>query len=412
MAPKRNLPIIGDFVRTYRGLPGAFWTVWVGTLLNRAGAFVVPFLALYVTGARAESEATAGLVVSVYGAGSFVAAWLGGSLADHMGRRRTMLLSLFGGAGPMLAIAFVQPLWALALATFLMGGISEMYRPAVSAFVSDVVPPQDRIRAFGLLYWAHNLGFALAPVLAGWLSLGGFTLLFIVDAATMVVFGTIVFFAVQETKPDEPAANKGPAASLMVIARDRVYLAIVLLTWGTALVMWQNGAALPLDMKRTGHSPSAYGSLIAINGALIVFLQPPLTRWLAGKDRSVVMAWSALLFGVGMGLYAFVTSAWGYAVAIALWTLGEVGLLPTLSAVVADLAPRAMRGRYQGASNMAWGMAACLGPAMGGNVLLRLGPYTLWGACAAIMTIIALAHTLLRRRLNEAVKDRRAIATT
>ncbi|MDX2020929.1 MAG: MFS transporter [Deltaproteobacteria bacterium] len=398
-------------MRTYRGLPAAFWTVWVGTLLNRAGAFVVPFLALYTTSARGQSEATAGLVVSVYGAGSFAAAWVGGSLADHIGRRRTMLLSLFGGAVPMLAIAVVKPLWALAAATFLMGGLSEMYRPAVSAFVSDVVAPQDRIRAFGLMYWAHNLGFALAPVLAGWLSLGGFTLLFIVDAATMVVFGAIVFFALQETKPTEPMQSDKPPASLLVIARDRVYLAIVLLTWGTALVMWQNGAALPLDMKRTGHSPSAYGSLIGINGALIVFLQPPLTRWLAGKDRSLVMAWSSLLFGAGMGLYAFVTSAWGYAAAIALWTVGEVGLLPTISAVVADLAPRAMRGRYQGASNMAWGLAACLGPAAGGSVLLRLGPYTLWGACAAIMFVVALAHTLLRKRLNESVQARRESPT-
>lgn len=399
-------------MRSYRGLPSQFWILWLGTLINRAGAFVVPFLALYVTSARGMGEAAAGLVVSAYGAGSLTAAFVGGSLADHIGRRRTMLLSLFGGACPMLAIGFVRPFWAVAAATFAMGALGEMYRPAVGSVVADIVPPQNRTRAYGLMYWAHNLGFALAPSLAGWLSSTGFTTLFAVDAATMVVFGIVVLAFVPETRPAETFTSTTGPSSTRVLLGDRVFMSVVALTFATALVMWQNGVSLPLDMRRTGHSAAAYGYLIAINGALIVFLQPPLTRWLATKNRTKVLCWSSLVFGVGMGLYAYVTSKGGYAFAITVWTVGEIGLLPTLSTVVADLSPTRMRGRYQGASNMAWGLAACVGPMVGGGVLSHFGSATLWVACAVVMLLAAFAHKTLGPQLEATATARRAEANS
>lgn len=394
----------------FRGLSTHFWIVWAGTLVNRAGAFVVPFLALYITSARGLSETAAGFVVSAYGAGSLTAAFGGGSLADHIGRRRTILLSLFGGACPMLAIAFVRPFWGIVAATFLMGALSEMYRPAVQALVADVVPIEQRPRAYGLMYWAHNLGFALAPSLAGLLAHSGFIALFVVDAGTMFAYGSIVFLLIPETRPQQNLKGTAGNSSTRGLLTDHVFIYVVLLTFGTAVVMWQNGVSLPLDMKRTGHDARAYGLLIATNGVLIVFLQPFLAKWFAKRNRTKVLFWSSLIFGTGIGLYGFVTSALGYATAIAIWTIGEIGLLPTLSSVVADLAPASMRGRYQGASNMAWGLAACLGPVTGGSALLHLGPRVLWGSCALIMLGVALAHRMIGRRVQTAALERRDIA--
>jgi MFS family permease len=396
-------------VAQFRGLSTQFWIVWVGTLLNRAGAFVVPFLALYITSARGLSEAAAGFVVSAYGAGSLTAAFVGGSLADHVGRRRTILISLFGGACPMVTIAFVRPFWGIVAATFLMGAMSEMYRPAVQALVADVVPVEQRPRAYGLMYWAHNLGFALAPSLAGLLSHSGFTSLFIVDAGTMIAYGIIVFFLVSESRPEKDSSGRSGKASARALLDDHVFIYVVLLTFGTAVVMWQNGVSLPLDMKRTGHDARSYGLLIATNGVLIVFVQPFLTKWFAKRNRTKVLFWSSLIFGTGIGLYALVTSAVGYAIAIAIWTIGEIGLLPTLSAVIADLAPASMRGRYQGASNMAWGLAACVGPVTGGAALLHLGPSVLWGSCALVMLGVAATHLAIGKQVQATIVDRVAL---
>ena len=53
------------------------------------------------------------------------------------------------------------------------------------------------------------------------------------------------------------------------------------------------------------------------------------------------------------------------------WTLGEIATLPMFSSVVADLAPRGMRGRYQGVyAATSWGLASFAGPLAGGAMLI------------------------------------------
>ncbi|MEV7028488.1 MFS transporter, partial [Kitasatospora sp. NPDC093558] len=49
-----------------RGLPAAFWWLWVSTLVNRLGTFAVPFLTLYLTMERGRSAAFAGLVAAAF----------------------------------------------------------------------------------------------------------------------------------------------------------------------------------------------------------------------------------------------------------------------------------------------------------------------------------------------------------
>src|SRR5262245_38404319 len=81
------------------GLPRTFWLLCAGMFVNRCGSFVLPFLSIYLTRSRGVSVATAGVVASLYGAGAMLASVAGGTLADHLGRRATMMASLaLGGA--------------------------------------------------------------------------------------------------------------------------------------------------------------------------------------------------------------------------------------------------------------------------------------------------------------------------
>src|SRR5258706_6819435 len=93
---------------TIRGLPRAFWYVWLGALVNRLGSFVVPFLAIYLTEQRHLSVERAGLTVSLYGLGSFAAGPVGGLLADRLGRRASLGLATCGGAAAMLQIGLAR----------------------------------------------------------------------------------------------------------------------------------------------------------------------------------------------------------------------------------------------------------------------------------------------------------------
>ena len=161
---------MGKIADIRRSLPEAYWIVWLGTLVNRSGGFVGPLLTFYLTGERHLSIATAGVVVSLFGAGSVIAALVGGVMADRLGRRATMLTSMVGGGVLMATLGFQRDVVAIAVNTFALGFVGELYRPAVMAYVGDVVPPQDRLRAFGYLYWVINLSFAFAAVMGGLLA--------------------------------------------------------------------------------------------------------------------------------------------------------------------------------------------------------------------------------------------------
>ena len=68
------------------------------------------------------------------------------------------------------------------------------------------------------------------------------------------------------------------------------------------------------------------------------------------------------------------------------WTLGEIAHLPTSNAVVADIAPTALRGRYQGLYVMSWGAASVLAPIAGGAILDGPGSAVLWLGVALLCT--------------------------
>jgi MFS family permease len=381
-------------LRDIRSLPPVYWTLWWGTLVNKAGGFVVPFLAFYVT-ARGGSETEAGFILALYGAGSLLSGFLGGLMTDRIGRRATMLLSLFGGAAALLGMGFTPTLEGLRVTTFVMGLTAELHRPAVSAAIADVVAPELRQRAYAHLYWVINVGFALAPTLAGLAAKLDYFALFAIDAATLFVFGLIVMAKVPETRAHSPEEVKQAAqGSVVRVLGDRTFMTFNLLVFGFAFVMWQNGATAPLDMKRHGISEIEFGLLMGLNGVMIVVLQPWLSEYLRRLPRTPVLATGSLLFGAGFAMYGLVSSVPGYALAVAIWTLAEIATLPTFSTVVADLAPSSMRGRYQGVYATSWGLASFAGPIAGGAMLDGPGGRALWLGCGAIMALVALGYWL------------------
>ena len=86
-----------------KAFPRPLWVLFFGTFLNKFGTFVIPFLALYLKG-RGFSIAQAGLAISAYGFGNFLASAVGGHLADSLGRRNTIVCSMFSVAVSMLLL--------------------------------------------------------------------------------------------------------------------------------------------------------------------------------------------------------------------------------------------------------------------------------------------------------------------
>ncbi|MFG2919366.1 MDR family MFS transporter [Kitasatospora sp. NPDC048298] len=400
---------------TAGGLPRQFWWLWVSTLVNKLGAFVVPFLAMYLTKDRGYSASYAGLVASLFGLGSAAAALLAGVLTDRIGRRPTLLGAQLGTALFTTVLGFTDGQVAIAAVAFLVGLFNNATRPPTSAVIADLVPPEDRVRAYSLNYWAVNIGFGLSAALAGLIATHGYLTLFLLDAFSTLVCALVIFVRIPETRPqvapDQSAGSAEPRISLLSVFRDAPFMALVGLTLMLALVFQQGSTTLAVDMGAAGITSTEYGLVIGLNGLLIVVLQIPLTRWMQGRSRTGLLIASCLLTGWGFGLAAVAgSSAWLFALSVAVWTVGEILNTPVMMGLVAELAPAHGRGRYQGVFSLSWSLASFLGPAGGGLLLQHAGPVVLWTTCGAVGTATAAGYLVLARRTG-AVGRRRPVAT-
>ncbi|HET9626167.1 MAG TPA: MFS transporter [Kofleriaceae bacterium] len=402
-------------------MPRVFWILFWGTLVNRAASFVSVFLALHLTQDLHIASSTAGWIVGCWGIGSWLASPVAGMLTDRVGRRTTMLLGLGLGGLSVLAIAFASNMYLLFVLVFVGGATGQLYFPASSAAIADVVPVADRQRAYGLIYWAVNLGLAIGFAVGGIVPERYLWLLFVADAATTFVCAALIAWQVPETRP--AVAHHDPAlAGMARVMADTPFLVFAGLQLAALVVFTQFQLALPLDMKAHDQGSRAFAWLMAFNCAGVVVLQPWLAPRLRRFDSSRLLAYAALLFGAGYGLDAFVPGladvlagwggggahAWRFALYLAgagLWTLGEVVGFPVASAIVADLAPVEMRGRYQGVYSMVWGASQSVSPIVGGGVMAAIGAPLWWMCCAAIGAIVAVGYMATaparRRRLAE-----------
>jgi MFS family permease len=394
------MKLIAKYHELRRSLPPAYWVVWLGTLINRAGGFVVPLLTFYLARERGMSLTEAGAIVSLYGAGTVVAALVGGVMADRVGRRATMAISMLGGSVLMIVLGLMTEPWPIAAATLALGFVGELYRPAVSAFIADVVPAEHRLRAYGFLHWAINIGFSIAPVAAGLVAGWSYLALFVIDGVTMAIYGVVVLVRLPETRPAH--VEHAPRASLGVVLRDRPFMTFWTITFLVAVVFFQSTTTLSGWMLSQGHREAVFGAVLSVNGVMIVLLQPLVTEGVRNVDRTRVLAFAAFVTGAGFALHGTSALIAVHVAAILVWTLGEITLTPSAAAVVADLAPAQARGRYQGMYGLTFGLASFVGPLLGPRLLESSGPALVWGGCLAIGVVTAVAYLVTgpgRRRV-------------
>jgi len=113
---------------------------------------VVPFMTLYLVSARRVSVVAAGEVVAGFGAGAVVAPLVSGALADHLGRRVTLLGSTLSTSAIMVALVYARPAVLLVVLVVTLGMTLEAPRPVAQALVADLVAEHDRVRAYAALF--------------------------------------------------------------------------------------------------------------------------------------------------------------------------------------------------------------------------------------------------------------------
>ncbi|MFF9427209.1 MFS transporter [Streptomyces sp. NPDC014746] len=383
----------------FRGLPSVVWTVFAGTIVNRLGYLVTPFLVFFLA-SRGVTGAETPYVLGALGAGNLIGPAVGGVLADRLGRRPTMLIGLIGAAAAQGALFLAPGVWTMAAAALLISAAGSTVSPAAYALLADAVEGEGRRRAYALFGWGVNIGTAVAGVLGGYLAAQGYWLLFAVDAGSMLLYALVVAVRLKEPERATTAARREDGAGYGVVARDRLAL-LLLPLFGVQLFVYSlTEVALPLAVRDSGLSPAVYGAMAAVNAVVVVALQPFATARLARFPQLVVQSAGSVLIALGVALTGLADGVAGYTVSVVVWSLGEVVVAGIAAGVFADLAPAHARGRYQGAFSWTWGLARFGALTVGVTAYTTLGPGALWWTALLSGTAAAATTLALRTRVD------------
>ena len=246
--------------------------------------------------------------------------------------------------------------------------------------VADLIPPARRAGAYALLRMINNLGIAIGPAIGGFVIGVSYGLAFYIAAAANLLFVTLIVLFVRETLPSRTAATAhGSGAGAArggapqreggygPVLRDRPFVALcgvfVLATMPAAIMMM----LLAVYAKENfGVPESQYGFIMATNAAMVVLFQYAVTRRSQRYPPLQVLALGALLYALGAGSVALGGGFWGFWLSMVVLTCGELLLVPTGTALAANLAPPDIRGRYMGLYGITWGVAFGIGPVIAG----------------------------------------------
>ena len=358
-------------------LPRAAVTILAGDALSALGSGMsMPFMLVYLHQVRGIDMATAGLALSTIALASFVGNPLGGTLTDRFSARTALLNGLMFSAAGAATLGWVTGAPIAFLAAALLGLGNSIAWPAFDALLATVVEPEQRSAAFALRHATLNAGIAVGAVAAGLIvdvaRPSTFQIIYLIDAATFLLFVPVLKL-IPATRTGVPEARAD--GGYRTVLRDKLLLSIVGLSALVVTVGFsQYHAAFPGWATRDRGIPvSALGICFAANAATVVLTQLPVLRALTGHRRTTAVSlacagWAAawlvaLVAGhSGSGWFAIT----GFVATMVMFGIAETALAPTLTAIVNDLAPGHLRGRYNAVSALGWTTGFFVGPAISG----------------------------------------------
>ncbi len=399
-------------VRLLAGLPGPVRLLVIGTFVNKLGTFIMPYLTLVLQREFQLKPARLGLVLAAQGVGSLASILAGGLLTDRLGRRLTLMLSLFGSGTLAIAMGLAPSLSVFVPLLVGFGFLADLYRPAASAIIADVLPSAQRAVGFAGLRAAVNLGFSFGVALGGLIADWNWRVLFYADGLTTVIFGLIVYRLIRETRPERPAYDEGTRPAAETPWRDGVFLQLVITSLTFTMVLYSFFTVLPLTVTVSAGYPAAvYGSLMAVNGVLIAAFEMSIVNSLRRYRRLRVAAVGLLLTGLGFALTGVVMHWAWFLFTILVWTAGEILCGPQQTAFAADWAPPAARGRYLSVYQATWSVSVIVNPLLLLPLHARLPEHAFWPLLAGLTVPSALLLLRLDGRADRPERLRGLVAS-
>ena len=338
-----------------------------------------------------------GVVVASYSAMQFVCAPVLGGLSDRFGRRPVLLATIALNGAAYVMFGFVESVGLLLLSRML-AGTGGANLAVAQAYLSDITPPAERTKAFGMIGAALGLGFVFGPPLGGFITahFGGSAVGWFIAGLCAVNFVSAFFILPETRQPQQGGEHSAPPLSVKQVIKgspaiSKLFLAYFFFTTGFG-ILTVVGSLLWID--RFGLSASQVGLAFGLIGATMVVVQTLVGKIVAVLTTPTTLVMGLALMAASMGGMPFVPARAFVPVVIVMivaFSMGYALALPTGTAMVADRTDASVQGKVLGLYQATGSLARVIGPLMGGAAY-AVGPdvpFVIGGLLLALACAVA-----------------------
>ena len=347
-------------------------------LLTMGRAITLPYLVIYLSTQFGLPVSRIGLIMGGALFGGSLLSLYGGFLIDRMPGFRLIL-----GFGSCFVAAFAgmlltSQLWLFFL--FLLGfnfaySVTDV---VVKTLFGRLLPAGEQGRAFSVRYTLINLAYAIGPFIGAALAQWHTHVPFVVSAALGGLF--LLAFLRYGDRSMRPAQGTAPPsfiAVMGVLAKDQRLMSFTIGGVLTAVVFGQFSAYLSQYLVATGTAEYAYQviqTLLGVNAVTVIALQYLLGKRIGNEHLQRWLIVGLGLFVLGIIGFGLSHSLWHWGLAMVVFTLGEIIVIPAEYMFIDRIAPPHLRGIYYGTQNLA-NLGGALGPILVGWFLALFAPH-------------------------------------
>jgi len=393
--------------KIYHEFPRLFWVVVAVRFIDGiGGTLLFPFFALYITQKFGVGMTQAGILLGMFSLFGLIGSMFGGALTDKFGRKQIILFGLVFSAISTLTFGLVTDINVMYPLAILVGSLSNIAQPAHEAMIADILPEKKRQEGFGILRVVANFSWIIGPTIGGFLANINYFYLFVIDSIICCLVAVIIYRAIPETKPEPRPYEKSESllqtfAGYRFVLRDSAFVSFILANIIMLIVYQQMYGSLSVYLRDYHNiNPQGYGFLMTTSAITVVLFQFWVSRLIKHRPPFLMMAFGTIFYVIGFALFGIVTTYVLFALNIVIITIGEMIVVPTSQALVANFAPEEMRGRYMAIAGLSWAVPSTIGPGLAGYILDNYNPNLLWYLGAVLCGLSVLAYYILHLRLG------------
>lgn len=401
-----------NLLSQYKDLRKENYILCFGRLVTGMGGMIWPMLTMILSQKMKMSAEHIAWVMAAVGILSLPANLIGGRIADHFNKKMNIIYLDIVSIVCYITCAVI-PLSAKSLVLmFTAATCQNMENPSYNALIADVTVTKDRERAYSLQYLACNLGFVLAPMIAGFLLRDYLWLAFLISGISIGCSSLLIYFLVKDITPvkedSQKAAyqvNRKGESLWKVLLENKIILLYILALSGYYAAYQMYNYLMPLELSRIHGDSGAviFGSITSVNCVIVVVFTPIITRMFPRMSEPIKTFLGQILLLAGFGIFLiFAGHIPFYYIAMSVLTWGEIFNTLAEGPYLTNRMPASHWGRINGLTVVIRTAVTSIYQLLIGFIYKIGDSVAAWSAVLVIGGLFALIMAVL------AVKDRKA----